>query len=197
MRVRIFVDFWNFQIHWNTYHRRSGRTGVVRIPWKDVLPSVICDAIDSRAVYAGTNVYASVDPKNKEDSKLRGFLNAMDAFPGYKVTIKQRKQAARVRCPKCESHVDHCPSCNARLIRSVEKGVDTSLVTDLLTMGIGGIYDRAVLVSADSDMVSAVEFLQQKGCNVTHFFFRPYGNELRNACWNNFGFEDYMQQLAP
>ena len=35
-RVRIFVDFWNFQINWNVYQGKIGATvtSPVPIPWK-------------------------------------------------------------------------------------------------------------------------------------------------------------------
>lgn len=31
MRVRIFIDFWNFQLSWNEYHQRKGAQEIVRI----------------------------------------------------------------------------------------------------------------------------------------------------------------------
>lgn len=195
MRVRIFIDFWNLQLEWNQYHRRQGKSETVRIPWDRRLPSVICSAIDGAATYAGTHVYASTDPQNKSDAGLRKFLNVLDGFPGYTVVVKDRKPASRVRCPECKGFIDTCPHCDTALRRTVEKGIDTSLVTDLLTKSLDGLHDRAVLVSADSDMIPAVQYLRDHGKNVTHLYFRPLGAELRNACWNHLYIDDLMAQL--
>lgn len=37
-RVRIFVDFWNFQLGWNELHKA---TGLIQIPWKDLHTSML------------------------------------------------------------------------------------------------------------------------------------------------------------
>jgi uncharacterized LabA/DUF88 family protein len=121
----------------------------------------------------------------------------MDGFAGYKVILKERKPANRIRCPQCGKHIDACPHCNERLRRTVEKGIDTSLVTDLLTMSIDDLHDRAVIVSADADMVPAVDYLQNRGKNITHLYFKPLGADLRKACWNHLYFDDMMAPLLP
>jgi len=90
MRVRIFIDFWNFQLQWNAFHEKAGQPDRVRIPWDSKLTPTICDSIAPGSDHAGTHVYASIDPRNRADSGLRRFLNVMDGFPGYKVTVKDR-----------------------------------------------------------------------------------------------------------
>lgn len=105
MRVRIFVDFWNFQLGWNDYHRKKGAPQTVKIPWASKLPAVICAAVGESALYAGTHVYASTNPKNPNDSGLRKFLNVLDGFPGYSVVVKDRKPASKIRCPECKQLV--------------------------------------------------------------------------------------------
>ena len=37
----------------------------------------------------------------------------------------------------------------------MEKGVDTAIITDLLTLAWEGAYDVAILVSSDADLVPA------------------------------------------
>lgn len=197
MRVRIFVDFWNLQLQWNRFHKQNGAAGVVKIPWDTTLTPTICAKVDPAATYAGTQVYVSTDPGNPADRGLRKFLNVMDGFAGYKVINKDRKPASRLRCPECGKHIDDCPHCHKPLRRTVEKGIDTSLVTDLLTMSLDNLHDRAVVISADADMVPAVDYLQAHGKNVTHLYFRPLGAELRNACWNHLYIDDLMGSLVP
>lgn len=197
MRLRIFIDFWNFQLQWNRFHAKSGATGVVKIPWDTLLTSTICAAVDPAATHAGTHVYVSIDPGNPTDAGLRKFLHVMDGFPGYRVFQKERKPASRIRCPDCGKYIDECSHCGNRLRRTVEKGVDTSLVTDLLTMSIDNLHDRAIIISADADMVPAVKYLQAHGKNVTHLYFKPLGAELRNACWNHLYLDSLMPTLVP
>jgi len=66
VRVRLFIDFWNFQIQWNAAHQGQG-SGLIQIPWKD-LPNVLtAEAAQGQPTkYAGAHVYASVDPNNKK-----------------------------------------------------------------------------------------------------------------------------------
>jgi uncharacterized LabA/DUF88 family protein len=197
MRVKIFIDFWNFQLSWNEYHRRKGASEIVRIPWKPSLYSVLVRHVDPTAVYAGTHVYASFDPLKAADRKLRGFLNVMDSFPGYDVLVKERRPLGPMKCPNegCHREIVQCPHCNREMERSVEKGVDTALTTDLIRFGLDGYYDRAILIAADADHVPAVEFLGQRMKQVTHAWFRNHAFELRNACWDHMLFDDLMAEL--
>lgn len=78
MRVKIFIDFWNYQLAWNEYHRAHGASGVVKIPWNPRLYEVLVSSIDKTAVYAGTHVFASFDPLSKKDLQLRKFLDYYD-----------------------------------------------------------------------------------------------------------------------
>lgn len=198
MRVKIFIDFWNFQLAWNSYHERHGATGTVRIPWHPRLYEVLVDAIDPGGLYAGTHVFASFDPSSKKDLQLRKFLNVMDSFPGYDVVIKERKPLNPLRCPNegCRLLVTHCPHCNQEIRRTVEKGVDTALVTELIRLGIDNHYDRAILIAGDADHIPAVEFLGTRMKQVTHAWFRGHSNELRNASWNHVLFDDLMARLT-
>lgn len=141
MRVKIFVDFWNFQLAWNTFH---GKAPVVKIPWNPRFYDMLVSSIDKTAVYAGTHVFASFDPLSKKDLQLRKFLNVMDSFPGYRVVVKERKPLNHLRCSNdgCRLEISKCPHCGQDIRRTVEKGVDTALVTDLIRFGIDDYYDR-------------------------------------------------------
>jgi uncharacterized LabA/DUF88 family protein len=66
--------------------------------------------------------------------------------------------------------------------RSVEKGVDVALVTDLLSLAWEGAYDDAVLVSGDADYTKAVERVRDKGKMVEVVAWRDsLSRELKNA----------------
>lgn len=197
MRVRILVDFWNLQIAWNQFHeKRSG--GRPRIPWEARLPELLTRHASPDGVYHGCHVYASVDPRSPADAGLRRFLHAMKGFPGYRVTVKERKPRGPYRCPNpaCREPVVACPSCGGAFRRTVEKGVDTALVTDLIQAAIDDLLDIAILVSADADFVPAVELVQNRtNKRVIHAHIRPQGQVLRNACWSHVFLDDLMDQL--
>lgn len=198
LRIRLFIDFWNFQLQWNDYHRSVGAGAVVKIPWDVRLPQVLISEVSkgNPAKYAGTHVYASIDPGNPADAGLRRFLHAMDSFPGYKVLVKERKPGNPPKCSACKSPVATCPKCNAPMRKTVEKGIDAALLTDLIQYAFDDNFDQAILVSGDADFVPAVEYIQRKtDKQIAQCFFKKHGTELRNACWEHFYFDDLMTKL--
>jgi len=64
----------------------------------------------------------------------------------------------------------------------IEKGADVRLVTDLLSLGLKGAYDIAVLVSGDSDFIDAIEEIKRVGKRVeVAMFERSISSELRRS----------------
>ena len=200
MRVKIFVDFWNFQIAWNAFHGKNNNIDPVKIPWKNTFPDVLTQVLGKEAEYAGTHVYASVNPRTEADRRLRSYLkNVMDSFPGYKVTVKERRPASPIRCtnPDCRKPIIECPHCREELKRTSEKGVDAALIVDVIQMANDNIYDRAILVSADGDYVGAVDFIQSRmKKQISHMWFQREGFALRKACWDHYVFEHIMAKLV-
>lgn len=82
-RVRVFVDFWNFQIQWNQCHTRLGAKNLIQIPWKDVLPTVLTSeaAKGQPAKFAGIHVYASVDKNRRTRTLAAGCITGLPALP--------------------------------------------------------------------------------------------------------------------
>ncbi len=133
---RILVDFLESTAPLEQLPRGAGQ-GRPRIPWEARLPEVLTRYADAEAVYTGCHVYASVDPRNQADAGLRRFLHAMNGFPGYRVTVKERKPRGPYTCQHagCRRAVLTCPHCGRALQGTVEKGVDTGLATDLIQRG--------------------------------------------------------------
>lgn len=101
-RVRIFVDFWNFQLNWNEYHVAAGSGRVVCIPWKE-LPSVLVSEIakGQSFKFAGAQVYASIDPANTKDKRLNQWLHhTLASYTGYSVDVRERKSRSRLDAEK-------------------------------------------------------------------------------------------------
>ena len=197
MKVKIFIDFWNLQLSWNEYHRNLGTTTTVKIPWERTLPKILLGRIGKDCEYAGTHVYASINRLSPSDRKLNSFLQNMDLFPGYKVIVKERKPAKKVKCSneECRKEIITCPHCNQELIRTVEKGVDTSITIELFHFALDNVYDTAILVSNDEDFVPAIEYIQRRGNHIIHAGFKNQGITVKKACWDHIDFEDIMSDL--
>ena len=201
IRVRIFVDFWNFQIYWNELHSRRGATSPVQVPWKDVLPQVLtAEATKGNpAKFAGALVYASVDPLSPKDRKLKNWLyHVLASYAGYSIEVKDRKPRKRIRCREeaCRAEIVNCPTCDAPLRGTVEKGVDAAIITDLIAFAFDDNYDTAVLISGDADFAPAVKYIQKKtDKQIVQAFFKEHGDVLRTACWHHLFFDDLMPKL--
>ena len=182
MRTRIFIDFWNFQLSLN-----DAAGDKYRVDWKKISPWLkeeASRAIGQPLIYDGTQVYMSYDPRNQKDKKLRDFaLNTLDRFPGIQVYMLERRALSSPTCPHCHSEIDNCPHCGKELTRTVEKGVDTAIVTDILKLVWEGALDVALLVSSDRDFIPAVEMLATKGYKVINAHFPPTGMNLARTCW--------------
>jgi uncharacterized LabA/DUF88 family protein len=78
---------------------------------------------------------------------------------------------------------------------TVEKGIDTAIVTDMIRLAWADSWDLAVLVSADRDFIPAVEFLNQRGLKVIHGGFPPKGMDLARKCWASFDLPKHLHEI--
>lgn len=53
-------------------------------------------------------------------------------------------------------------------VRAQEKGIDTALAIDFVTMAVDGLYDIGVIVSTDTDLTPALEFVRSKFTGECH-----------------------------
>lgn len=187
LRVRIFVDFWNFQL---AVIRTKGNG--FRIDWKALGPRLMHEAHSvglgthgsSGVQYDGMHVYLSYNASTSAGRGLKNWaLNTLDRFPGIQVTAKARKRRRAPKCPACRQEIGTCPKCGATTEGTVEKGVDTAIVTDMIKLAWADAYDVAIIVSADADFVPAVQFLDSKGVRVIQGGFPPLGVDLARTCW--------------
>jgi uncharacterized LabA/DUF88 family protein len=145
-RVRFFIDFWNVVLGVKSVNSQY------RINW-EILPTVLLPEASSpnQGFYEGACVYASINPKSSKNLKLKDFLsNTLNRMPGYEVKIFERKAKKNPVCQSCHNNIEVCPQCSAPLERTVEKGVDTGIVTDMLQHAWDNTYDIGVLMSGDS-----------------------------------------------
>lgn len=182
MKNRFFIDFWNFQLTLNEVAPED-----YRLDWKKISPWLVDQAekiISSPLQYEGTHVYMSYDPRKEADRQLRNFaLNTLARFPGVHVDLFERKSKGPPKCPSCYQEITDCPHCGNPMTRTIEKGVDTAIVTDLCKLAWEGALEIAILVSSDRDFIPAVEFLEAKGSRVINAHFPPKGMHLARTCW--------------
>lgn len=109
---------------------------------------------------------------------------------------KERKAKTPPTCPTCHQLITICPHCNNRMVGTIEKGIDTAIVTDMISLAWEGAWDMAILVSSDRDFMPAIEFLTIKGRQVINVHFPPMGMDLARACWASIDLAPRLPELA-
>ena len=145
--------------------------------------------------YQGTYYYGSYPPTTPDTSeadkkrleKQFRFFEALDYLIGFTV----RKFPRKTRQAKCGS-------CGTPVKYTIEKGLDSSIVTEMLSLAWEDAYDVAVLVSDDADLVPAVQFLNRIGKKVYHAYFTTLkrGHELRKACFGQIALEGIIDEVT-
>ena len=200
-RTRVFIDFWNFQLNWNERIQ-------AKCDWR-TLPTVLVHEAgrvlsqvdnrdDTRLSLTETRLYASVDPHNEKEGPLKGWLdNTVRRMPSYHVEIRERRrQPASLFCRHCHQKTGSCPTCAEPFVRSVEKGVDSAIVTDMLLLGWQGSMDVVLVVSSDADLVPAVRVLRDHGLRTVNASWRGHGHELAKACWGSFDLDAIARKVV-
>lgn len=194
VRIRIFVDFWNFSL---SLRREND---AFRLDWKpvaNVFVAEVAQLLGVPVVYEAMHVYGSYDPAKQADAKFKNWFSTwLDKLPGvHTVLLERQRKRNHLTCPTCHEEVANCPKCNGDLRGTEEKGVDTRIATDLISLAWSNGYDVAVIVSADRDFVPVADFLQSKGIKVIHAAFPPSGSQLSQRCWGNFNVIHLMEKF--
>lgn len=193
VRMRVFIDFWNFQLTLNEKEARARGLDDYRfrIDWRG-LGRQLADLAAQEAglgnhTYEGVNIYTSYNPQTDEGKKYRNWAtNWLDRQPGVQVECRERQPRHPPRCSSCNQLIHECPACGQRMAGTVEKGVDTRIATDMIRLAWEEAYDVAVLATSDADLVPAAEFLNLRARRVVQAGFPPLGIHLATACWASF-----------
>ncbi|MBA4748970.1 MAG: NYN domain-containing protein [Sphingopyxis sp.] len=194
LRVRIFVDFWNFSL---SLRRQDD---AFKVDWRPVASLIVSEAsrlLGQSAIYEAMHIYGSYDPAKPADGKFKNwFLNWLDRLPGVQaILLERQKKRNYAKCPSCHEENRNCCICGADLRGTEEKGVDTRIATDMVSLAWSNGYDVAVIISADRDFVPVANFLQSKGIKVIHGSFPPTGAHLSRQCWANFSIIGIMDRF--
>jgi len=82
-----------------------------------------------------------------------------------------------IECPKCKEKVEYRTH--------TQKGVDTRIAVDMVTLAVSDAYDIAILVSGDSDLAEAVNFIREH----TH-------KKVENACVPDKGWGKTLREAS-
>jgi len=196
LRVRIFIDFWNFTL---SLRRQDDQ---FMVDWKAVASILTREAgnvVKGPAPYSfeAMHVYGSYDPAKPDDAKFKNwFTTWLDRQPGvHSVLLERQRKKNYPKCPHCQNETTHCAHCGGDMRGTEEKGVDTRIVTDMISLAWSQGYDVAVLISSDRDFVPVADFLQAKGIKVVHGSFPPLGAQLSQKCWGSFSIIDVMEEM--
>ncbi len=181
-KVRVFVDHSNFECSWE----RARASAKDRLNWAR-LPNVLIERMmhlesltGSEIDFRGVSVYASVHPcpsgdKGREKSRAHWLQSVLDQMEGYTVKISAR-QAIEEVC----SH-------GHKTTAYREKGVDTKIACDMLSLAMRDLYDIALVLSDDADLIPSVECVQdvldKKVIHVGLKTPKPHGGLIRSAAW--------------
>ncbi len=109
-RIRVFVDYWNFQLSLNEVEAKkigaSKEATRFRIDWKQVGPWLAHRAAqlvgldDSAYSFDGVIIYSSYNPKTETDRGFHRWMTTwLDRQPGISVECRERRRKAPPRCP--------------------------------------------------------------------------------------------------
>lgn len=193
--LKIFIDFWNFQIEWNKRVSNSSQIDWFNIPSK--FKYIAEQTLGRSCNNQGTKVYASFDEsRTDQDGFKRWISEDMNMKPGINTVVKSRKPKPKpFRCKECNDFYENCPSCGKPIYKAMEKGVDSAIVTDMLSQAWEGSYSVAVLVSSDADFIPVVEKLDHKGYKIINATWRNLGNQLAQSCWASIYLDSWISTL--
>ena len=89
MRLRLFIDFWNFSLNWNEREKASCDWTQLPLRLRNEAEGILQTAGLGSLTLEETRVYASYEPER--ETKLKGWLhNFLDKQPGVRVFNVER-----------------------------------------------------------------------------------------------------------
>jgi uncharacterized LabA/DUF88 family protein len=201
-KVRVFIDFWNFAHNWRDL---TGQFPEHNLDWGE-LPQAILDGLNNipllRHVHKelrAVKVYASVRPNEHlidgsvsphdvqvERSRRDWLQNNLDQLISYTVDITTQS-----------SRSVHCDACGCDSSQLIEQGVDTKIAIDLVSLASRDLYDIAVLVTDDQDLVPGTQCVQEAlDKQVVHLGFRDKSSPVKLETWGHLFVDDMLSAIA-
>jgi len=179
MRVTFYID------GLNVYHALTSERRLHRYKWLNYAALARCYLM-GRETLAGVKIYTAL--ATWDQSKVRrhrDFLAVQEHF-GAEVVLGRFKKRSR-----------HCRECGREFETFEEKQTDVNIAVDLMRDAYLDRYDKAVLISGDTDIVPAIRATQDLFLDKKIGVVCPVGRsskELKQVC--DFHFQMKENQLA-
>ena len=172
MRVALFFDGNNFYGGWRETAAPTRVEFQALARW--LVQSVGGTELVGAWYYTGVDKGEPTETANLESrDRLEGFLTMLEHQPGYFVR----------RFPRV-TRTTSCSSCGAEHTFSQEKGVDTTMVADMIRLAAAGAFDAMVLVTGDADHAPGLVAV------------RELGRRALVATWGGYGLSHWLRAEA-
>jgi len=106
-RVRIFLDFWNFQLGMNAIGGSDYRPDWTKLSTHilgrlSTLPGLVSQG--AAPTFEEMRVYLSINPRSQKDIRLKRWATSfLDRLPGVFINVIERRRKGPPTCPSCYS----------------------------------------------------------------------------------------------
>ena len=182
MRVGIWFDGNNFYSGWRLT-AADARVDFERLAgW--LTDQVGGSQLTGAWYYTGVDDEPGSAESQESQQRLAGFLTMLEHVPGFYV-----KRFPRV------NRTSRCTSCGHEHAYSREKGVDTTMVADMIRLAANDAFDVMVLVTGDADHTPGIVAVRELGKRALVCTWGGHGlsQTLRAEAW---GHVDLLDGLA-
>lgn len=165
-RVQIFIDGGNFY-HLALKKLDIGENNFSFEDFSEFLANGRAIVSQGKRYYVGTVREKLGDLRSKKAmSKQTRLFNLLKSANWE---IKTSKLRTRIEKIKIDSRVLNYQELHKKGIREIEiqtireKGIDVKLATDLIVGAVDDRYDTAIIISSDSDLIPAIDWVRNKG----------------------------------
>lgn len=164
IRVTFYVDGFNF--YYGIKRTRKSNKEWGKYYWIDMVK--LCESFLGEGQQLEKVVYFTASPLDSEkNSRQSAFLNVNRLINGERFEIVRGKYLEK-------SYT--CPYCRGTISRPEEKKTDVNISVRMIADCILGKTDKVALVSADSDLIPPLEFIQKQYKNIGVKVYFPPSN---------------------
>ena len=109
-----------------------------------------CEVIKTHYFTSRINEGSGKDKRERQTA----FIEALETIPKIQITYG-RYETNDFKCPDCDIQ-QSCYKCKMKFIVNKEKMTDVNIAVSMVVDALRDKYDHALLISADSDLVTAV-----------------------------------------
>jgi uncharacterized LabA/DUF88 family protein len=156
-RTYVYIDGFNF--YYGCF-RRPGRTHWKKYKWLDL--EKMCDALLPKDNVVAIKYYtadvSNRPPDNRQSVRQQAYFAALSTLPRFQIIKGHFLGPMPKPMQECDASGNPLGR-RVLVLKTEEKGSDVNLAVDLLYDCVKDCYDCAVIISNDSDLVSAVRIV--------------------------------------